>query len=88
MVDMEKTAIFGSTETWLKMNSDILFWEVRSENCQYFRNDKNFRKDKKIRIYITKQVEVAGCSIYLDHSMLKNVQILPQPPNLVSTAFG
>ena len=30
-----------------------------------------------------KQVEVVCCSIYLDHSNLKNVEIIPKPPNPV-----
>ena len=41
LVDMEKTQNFGFTETWLKLNDDIRFWEVRSENFQCFRKDRN-----------------------------------------------
>ena len=41
MDDLGKNTIFGLTETWLKMNDDIRFWEVRSENFQCFRKDRN-----------------------------------------------
>ena len=41
MDDLGKNTIFGFTETWLKMNDDIRFWEVRSENFQCFRKDRN-----------------------------------------------
>ena len=41
MDDLGKNTIFGFTETWLKMNDDIRFWEVRSENFQCFRKNRN-----------------------------------------------
>ena len=39
--DLGKNTIFGFTETWFKMNDDIRFWEVLSENFQCFRKDRN-----------------------------------------------
>ena len=41
MDDLGKNTIFGFTETWLKMNEDIRFWEVRSKTFQCFRKDRN-----------------------------------------------
>ena len=42
MEDMRNNTIFGFTETWLKKKDDIRFWEVRSENLQGFRKDRNY----------------------------------------------
>ena len=82
MDDLGKNTIFGFTETWLKMNGDIRFWGKYAV--------KIFNVSEKIGIfhYMTKQVEVVCCSIYLDHLNLKNVQISPPSRNPVSKASG
>ena len=81
MDNMGQNTMFGFTETLPKMNYDIHFWKYAG---------KVFNVSDKIRIFynMAKPVEVVSCSIYLDHSNLKNVQILTQPPNLVSKASG
>ena len=80
-MDMGKNTIFGFTETWLKMKDDIRFSEPRSENFQCFRKDRNLSLHDKL--------SGDGLLLYIPRSFkLKNVQILPQSPNLVSKASG
>ena len=47
MDDMGKTTIFGFTETWVKKNDNIRFWEVRRENFQGFKKDRNLSLHEK-----------------------------------------
>ena len=59
MDDLGKYTNFGFTETWLKMNDDIRFWEVRSESFQCFTKDRKLSNYDKtsgggLLLYITR----------------------------------
>ena len=64
--DLGKNTIFGFTETWLKMNDDIRFWEVRSEKFQCFRKDRNLSLHDKtsgggLLLYIPRSFKPKEC---------------------------